>query len=104
MVIPLFIWKMKCANDSTHGGQASNETSSDFHLAFPVTLINESSIPREREMYHAFDIAFKICRNIKLLDFYISHCGNTTVWQFLQGSEEADLYRKGLDSDTFSYA
>lgn len=58
-MIPLFIWKMKCANDSTHGGQASNETSSDFHLAFPVTLINESSIPRQREMYHAFDIAFK---------------------------------------------
>ena len=55
-------------------------------------------------MFHAFDIAFKSIENIKLLYFSVSHCGNTTVCQFLQSSEEADLYRKVLDSDTFSYA
>lgn len=79
MVIPLFIWKMKCANDSTHGGQASNETSSDFHLAFPVTLINESSIPREREMYHAFDIAFKSGEIAKPLCSHNDWYKNTAV-------------------------
>ena len=100
-VIPLYSWKVKCAKDLTHGGQASNETSPDFYLSLPVTkLFNQSS----REMFHAFDIAFKSIENIKLLYFSVSHCGNTTVCQFLQSSEEADLYRKVLDSDTFSYA
>ena len=100
-VIPLYSWKVKCAKDLTHGGQASNETSPDFYLSLPVTkLFNQSS----REMFHAFDIAFKSIKHIKLLYFSVSHCGNTTVFQFLQSSEEADLYRKVLDSDTFSYA
>ena len=60
-VIPLYSWKLKCAKDLNHGGRASNETSPDFYLSLPVTkLFNESS----REMFHAFDIAFKSIENI----------------------------------------
>ena len=61
-VIPLYSWKVKCAKDLTHGGQASNETSPDFYLSLPVTkLFNQSS----REMFHVFIIAFKSIENIK---------------------------------------
>ena len=67
-VIPLYSWKVKCAKDLTHGGQASNETSPDFYLSLPVTkLFNQSS----REMFHVFIIAFKSIENIKLLYFSV---------------------------------
>lgn len=78
-VIPLYSWKVKCAKDLTHGGQASNETSPDFYFSLPVTkLFNQSS----REMFHAFDIAFKSIETLNCCIFLSVIVGTLRFFNF----------------------
>ena len=78
-VIPLYSWKVKCAKDLTHGGQASNETSPDFYLSLPMTkLFNQSS----REMFHAFDIAFKSIETLNCCIFLSVIVGTLRFFNF----------------------